>query len=113
MKNFPAGERGRFRISPRHRWRCGPARGMQSPALMPPGVKTKTMLEQLHAEVSRLRELVEGTPLLHRKDVERLLGVSQSTLTRRLKRRDFPKPTYDAGRPKWRPSQFAGQPVSG
>lgn len=26
-----------------------------------------------------------------------------------MKRRDFPRPIYDAGRPKWMPSQFIGQ----
>lgn len=79
---------------------------------MPPGVKTKTMLEQLQAQVNRLTaqlDSVLAVPLLHRKDVQRVLGVSPSTLTRRMKRRDFPKPLYDAGRPKWRPLDFAGQ----
>lgn len=76
---------------------------------MPPGVTTKTMLEQAFAELARLRELVENTPRWHRKDVERHLGVSARTLTRRMKRRDFPQPIYDAGHPKWLPSQFAGQ----
>lgn len=76
---------------------------------MPPGVKTKTMIEQLQAEVARLRDLVEGTPLLHRKDVSRLLGVSERTISRRLKSGSLPAPTYDAGRPKWCPSAFAGQ----
>jgi predicted DNA-binding transcriptional regulator AlpA len=71
------------------------------------------MLEQLQAEVSRLRSLVEASPLWHRKDLERMLGLSSSTLTRRMKRRDFPKPAiYDAGRPKWRPADFPGQLLS-
>lgn len=84
-------------------------RRLRSPSPMPPGVttKTKTMLEQLQAEVCRLRELVEGTPLLHRKDVSRLLGVSERTVSRRLKDGRLPTPTYDAGRPKWAPSAFA------
>lgn len=79
---------------------------------MPPGVKPKPSMEQVLAELNRLRELVEATPRLHRKDVSRLLGVSDRTLSRRMQRRDFPKPIYDAGRPKWPASAFAGQRVS-
>ena len=74
---------------------------------MPPG--TTPTLETLAEEVARLRELVLTTPRLFRKDVERLLGLSERTLSRRLKDRRFPKPIYDAGRPKWRPADFAGQ----
>ena len=73
-----------------------------SPFLMIP----KKSLEQ---ELARLRELVENTPRLHRKDVQRLLGIAERTLTRRMKRADFPRPIYDAGRPKWPPSAFDGQ----
>lgn len=77
---------------------------------MPPGVsKRKPTMDELWAELRQLRELLEATPRLHRKDVARLLGISQSTLTLRMKRRDFPRPIYDAGRPKWTPGQFAGQ----
>lgn len=56
--------------------------------------------------IAELRDVVFTTPRLHRKDLERLLGISASALTRRMKRRDFPRPVYDAGRPKWRPSDF-------
>lgn len=77
-------------------------------------------MEQLLAELRALRadlEALRGAPLLHRKDVQRLLGVSAATLTRRMARRDFPKPIRDAGRPKWFAGQFngqaSGQPVSG
>lgn len=81
---------------------------MQSPALMVRAVRKPTM-EELAREIARLRELVETVPRWHRKDLERMLGVSASTLSRRMKRRDFPKPIYDAGRPKWMPCQFNGQ----
>ena len=82
---------------------------------MAPAVN-KTMWEQLQAEVSRLRSQVEAltcTPLLWRKDVAQKLGVTERTVSRRMKRRDFPKPIYDAGRPKWTPAQFTGQASPG
>lgn len=69
-------------------------------------------MEQLLAELRALRadlDALRGAPLLHRKDVQRLLGVSAATLTRRMSRRDFPQPIRDAGRPKWSPGQFNGQ----
>lgn len=73
------------------------------------------MLELIQAELARLRSDVNAVmamPLLHRKDVQRLLGISERQLSRRMQRRDFPRPVRDAGRPKWRPSDFpslAGQ----
>jgi len=76
---------------------------------MPPGVRTKSKMEQLLARISQLEAMVFATPLLHRKDVARLLGVSERTVSRRLARGSFPEPLYDAGRPKWMPGQFAGQ----
>jgi hypothetical protein len=84
---------------------------------MPPGTitvyQTGQSLEELvlslKADLDRLRTMVEAQPLLFRKDVERLLGLSPRTLSRRLKSRSFPKPIYDAGRPKWRPTDFNGQ----
>jgi len=66
-------------------------------------------MEQLLERLAQLEEAVFTRPRWYRKDVERVLGVSASTLTRRMKRRDFPKPIYDAGRPKWCPSSFNGQ----
>jgi len=72
-------------------------------------------MDQVLTELARLRELVENTPRLHRKDVQRLLGISDRTLSRRLAdakagKRGFPTPIYDAGRPKWPASAFGGQP---
>jgi len=88
---------------------------------MPPGTtngQTQPSLESeflsLKSDLQRLRDLVEATPLLFRKDVARLLGISPSTLSRRLKSRSFPRPIYDAGRPKWRPIDFEiGHKMSG
>ena len=70
------------------------------------------MLEQLQAEVARLRgqlDALMGAPRWHRKDLERHLGIGRTTLTKRMKDRNFPQPIYDGGRPKWMPSQFNGQ----
>lgn len=83
---------------------------------MPPGTTNghnpdqslETLVLSLRADLERLRALVEAAPLLFRKDVERLLGLSPRTLSRRLKSRTFPRPIYDAGRPKWRPLDFQG-----
>lgn len=69
--------------------------------------QTPISLESLAAELRALRDLIESSPLLHRKDLARLLGVSERTITRRLARPGFPRPVYDAGRPKWTPGQFA------
>jgi len=72
--------------------------------------KSNTMppsLESLAAEIRSLRSLIESAPLLHRKDLARLLGVSERTISRRLALPGFPRPVYDAGRPKWKAGQFA------
>lgn len=84
---------------------------------MPPGTTNghsfndplEALVLSLKADLERLRAMVEAQPLLFRKDVERLLGLSPRTLSRRLKDRSFPRPIYDAGRPKWRPTDFNGQ----
>ena len=71
-------------------------------------------MEQILVELTALKARLESVlaePRLHRKDVARLLGVSDRTISRRLKDSGFPRPTYDAGRPKWRPSDFNGQPL--
>lgn len=70
---------------------------------------SKKTLKSLLDRIARLEESIHCTPRMFRKDVERVLGISASTLTRRMQRRDFPRPIYDAGRPKWMPCQFNGQ----
>lgn len=55
-------------------------------------------LENLLAELRRLREAVENSPRLARKDVLRRYGWSRSTLHRKLKA-GFPKPSHGFWRP--------------
>lgn len=65
------------------------------------------------AHVETLLSVIMATPFLHRKDVQRILGISDRTLSRRLRDPRFPRPTYDAGRPKWRPTQFLDGQTAG
>lgn len=76
------------------------------PSALPSDPDLSALVLSLQTDLARLRALVEAAPLLFRKDVERLLGLSPRTLSRRLKDRRFPRPIYDAGRPKWRPGDF-------
>ena len=58
--------------------------------------------EATHQLVVQLAEWIRYRPDLHRKDVLRLTGWSESTLYRRVKAKLFPEPDLATGRPRWK-----------
>ena len=74
--------------------------------------RTETLLKELAAAVAELRELIANRPRLHRKDVMRRYGFSESTLHRRLRKCWFPAPRRFGG-PLWRLADLEAAERSG